>query len=32
MVGERIGALVPITVLRGGRELKMELVPRELES
>jgi serine protease Do len=32
MVGERIGTLVPITVLRSGRELRMELVPRELEA
>jgi S1-C subfamily serine protease len=32
MVGERIGTLVPITVLRSGRDLRMELVPRELEA
>jgi S1-C subfamily serine protease len=31
MVGERIGALVPVTVLRGAKELPIELVPRELE-
>src|SRR5205085_551023 len=32
MVGERIGTLVPINVLRSGRELRMELVPKELEA
>jgi serine protease Do len=32
MVGERIGAPVPLLVLREGRELELELVPAELES
>jgi S1-C subfamily serine protease len=32
MVGERIGARVPVRILRGGRELELELVPAELES
>jgi S1-C subfamily serine protease len=32
MVGERIGARVPVRILRGGRELQLELVPAELES
>jgi S1-C subfamily serine protease len=32
MVGERIGAPVPLRILRGGRELELELVPAELES
>jgi S1-C subfamily serine protease len=31
MVGERIGARVPVRVLRGGRELQLELVPAELD-
>ena len=31
MVGERIGARVPVRILRGGRELELELVPAELE-
>jgi len=30
MVGERIGAKVPVRVLREGRELELELVPAEL--
>src|ERR671936_71740 len=32
MVVERIGARVPVRILRGGRELELELVPAELES
>jgi S1-C subfamily serine protease len=32
MVADRIGAIVPVTVLRAGRELELELVPKELES
>src|ERR1041385_7375687 len=31
MVGERIGASVPVRLLRGGRELPLELVPGELD-
>src|ERR671937_2084119 len=31
MVGERIGARVPIKILREGRELELELVPAELD-
>jgi S1-C subfamily serine protease len=30
MVGDRIGATVAVTLLRGGRELTLELVPAEL--
>jgi serine protease Do len=30
MVGERIGTAVPVTVLRAGRELTLEVVPAEL--
>jgi S1-C subfamily serine protease len=32
MVSDRIGTIVPLTILRRGNELKLELVPRELES
>jgi S1-C subfamily serine protease len=32
MVGERIGTRMPVRILRGGRELQLELVPAELES
>ena len=31
MVGERIGARVPVRIVRGGRELELRLVPAELE-
>src|SRR5438552_12166583 len=31
MVVERIGAKVPVRILRGGRELELELVPAELD-
>src|SRR6266542_6291590 len=31
MVGERIGERVPMRILRGGRELELELVPAELD-
>jgi S1-C subfamily serine protease len=31
MVGERIGARVPVRLLREGRELELELVPAELD-
>jgi S1-C subfamily serine protease len=31
MVGERIGARVPVRLLREGRELEVELVPTELD-
>jgi S1-C subfamily serine protease len=31
MVGERIGAKVPVRILRGGTELELELVPAELD-
>ena len=31
MVGERIGARVPVLILRGGREVELDLVPVELE-
>ena len=31
MVGERIGARVPVRLLREGRELDLELVPAELD-
>ena len=30
MVGEKIGAPVDVLALRSGRELRLELVPREL--
>ena len=31
MVGERIGERVPVRILRGGREVTLELVPAELD-